>query len=455
MKSSAGAKFEKNFEKDYDVYYLKPLHLPYPLFEAYRGTNLMTSKQHLVERIPKQKINEKKLAEGIEKLKSAHPNIVEVCGWYSNEHYIYIIYEGCLANPMQDYLSDGKIVSEKQAVTIARQLLRGLNYSCSGIYTGFDFSKIFFISSGFANFDLKIVNQESLDLVRSCLKEKPKAEFSPRFEAPETLEGKASPLSVMWTLGTMLYKLLIGRFPFDEVSKEPKDKILKGKSKLVHAFFENKPECNDFITRLLKPEKQRMTAEEALSHPWLQGQKEEAKSRNAEAAVANLSKGLAKFSDTDVLKRIVLSYLVSTFDNRELAVVTNAFQEMDANGDGKLSKEEMKKNLKVLSEDEKMLKFLEMVDTDKSGYVDYREFCVAAIGHKLMSNKEKLKKVFAYLDKRKNGSINQKELVELLEPHSAFLKKGELKKMVAGTDINKDGKISLKELLNFIGTDSK
>eukprot|EP00826_Nyctotherus_ovalis_P014921 TRINITY_DN141_c0_g1_i10.p1 TRINITY_DN141_c0_g1~~TRINITY_DN141_c0_g1_i10.p1 ORF type:complete len:113 (+),score=22.92 TRINITY_DN141_c0_g1_i10:85-423(+) len=90
MKSSAGIKFEKNFEKDYDVYYLKPLKLPYPLFEVYNGTNLMTLRQHLIERIPKQKINEKKLAEGIGKLKQMHPNVIEVCAWYSNEHYVYL-----------------------------------------------------------------------------------------------------------------------------------------------------------------------------------------------------------------------------------------------------------------------------------------------------------------------------------------------------------------------------
>jgi Ca2+-binding EF-hand superfamily protein len=83
---------------------------------------------------------------------------------------------------------------------------------------------------------------------------------------------------------------------------------------------------------------------------------------------------------------------------------------LDKNGDRKLTNEEIKEGIKVFSEAESLLEFLEKADMDKNGYIDYREFYIAAIGGQICMNKDKLAKGFSFLDKSKNGYITAEKL---------------------------------------------
>lgn len=59
---------------------------------------------------------------------------------------------------------------------------------------------------------------------------------------------------------------------------------------------------------------------------------------------------------------------------------------MDKNGDGRLSKEEVKEGYMAhygkLISDEEVDRMFSSVDSDKSGYIDYSEFIVASINEK-------------------------------------------------------------------------
>jgi calcium-dependent protein kinase len=81
------------------------------------------------------------------------------------------------------------------------------------------------------------------------------------------------------------------------------------------------------------------------------------------------------------------------------------FKAIDKNGDGKLSKDEIfdgydqffGKNLDK-GEIEKMF---DAVDIDKSGYIDYSEFVIAAMNEKQLLTNEKLQSAFKMFDKVK------------------------------------------------------
>lgn len=94
------------------------------------------------------------------------------------------------------------------------------------------------------------------------------------------------------------------------------------------------------------------------------------------------------------------------------------FKSLDKNGDGKLSKEEVKDGYMAhygkLISDEEVDRMFESVDTDNSGYIDYTEFIVASINEKKLLSHDKLKAAFKTFDKDHSGSITPNEIRAVL-----------------------------------------
>ena len=93
------------------------------------------------------------------------------------------------------------------------------------------------------------------------------------YAAPEVYKKELyGPSCDMWSLGVTVFATVTGHFPFYKSGgRTLKAAILSGnydESKLLNAGVS--PMCRDFIARLLVLDPaRRMTAEEALAHPWL------------------------------------------------------------------------------------------------------------------------------------------------------------------------------------------
>lgn len=101
---------------------------------------------------------------------------------------------------------------------------------------------------------------------------------STSYAAPEVLEGSFSFASDAWSVGVVTYAILVGSLPWDQsLSDEEQlrlfkrglsyDAVRSGLEK--HGISES---GIDFITSLLNTDQERrLTIEEALEHPWMQG----------------------------------------------------------------------------------------------------------------------------------------------------------------------------------------
>lgn len=112
----------------------------------------------------------------------------------------------------------------------------------------------------------------------------------------------------------------------------------------------------------------------------------------------------------------IASQLLSSKERENLAKVFRAF---DKNGDGKLSIQEVKEGYlehygKIMS-DEEVERMFEAVDTDRSGFIDYSEFVVAAMNERQLTSNDKLQAAFKMFDKDNSGIISAEEIREVLQ----------------------------------------
>jgi len=127
--------------------------------------------------------------------------------------------------------------------------------------------------------------------------------------------------------------------------------------------------CQTFLSATIVPADKRISIEAALEHPWIQSFTSEAEKKDIVSEVA--VKNLIAFHRLELLKRAVLTYMATQASEIEIEKARNTFIRMDKNNDGRLSKEEMTEGLKKFAEGENLSQFLEKVDTNKDGYVDY------------------------------------------------------------------------------------
>jgi serine/threonine protein kinase len=109
----------------------------------------------------------------------------------------------------------------------------------------------------------------------------PKFTGTPVYMAPEVLMGCPGLQMDVWATGVMLYELLSGRFPFwacDPLELDAmtpaqlREGIIRGQPRFdddIWVFIS--PDAKDLISRMLdRSVSERITAAQALQHPWLQ-----------------------------------------------------------------------------------------------------------------------------------------------------------------------------------------
>ena len=92
-------------------------------------------------------------------------------------------------------------------------------------------------------------------------------------------------------------------------------------------------------------------------------------------------------------------------------------------------------------------------DTDKSGFIDYSEFVVAAMNENQLTTNEKMQAAFKMFDKDGSGIISADEIREVLSfGGTNTLTKVVLDAIIKQVDENGDGKISYEEFVDMLKT---
>ena len=279
---------------------------------------------------------------------------------------------------------------------------------------------------------------------------------TPYYIAPEVLNKNYNEKCDVWSCGVITYILLSGMPPFNgqsdqDIMKKVREGVFSFEDRIWATISEN---AKSFIkTLLIYDPKDRPSAEAALTHPWLA---ELATLQVDENMAMNALDNLSKFNSDVTLKMATYSFIASQLmSKQERDNLSKVFKAFDTNGDGKLSMEEVKTGYldhygKILS-DQEVEDMFNAVDTDKSGFIDYTEFVVAATNQKALTSQEKLRAAFKMFDKDGSGIITADEIKEVLcFGGTNSLSEEQVNVIIKQVDENGDGEIQFEEFVQMM-----
>ncbi|KAI8993411.1 kinase-like domain-containing protein [Pilobolus umbonatus] len=233
--------------------------------------------------------------------KVRHSHIVSLHDIYESIDAVYIITDLCTGGELFARIIEKGTYTEADASNLVRQMLEGLVYLHSQdiVHRDIKPENLLFKTPDedarllITDFGLsKLLKNNNEVLTTAC--------GTPGYVAPEVLKGTGHGKPVdLWSVGVITYTVLSGYTPFfGEDQNELFEHIMRGKYEYDEDYWcDISDEAKDFIDKLLTfNPKNRITAEEALKHPWIMTENKD----------INLAPGVRKgFSSRKTLKSLL------------------------------------------------------------------------------------------------------------------------------------------------------
>ena len=393
-----------------------------------------------------------------------HPFILKIIEFNSTSSEYHIITDYCQNGELYTEINHKGKFTEREASFIIYQILLAINY-CHKM--------------GIVHRDIKpeniMIERKELDgLLRVKLIDFGVAKIfslnvnhktiagSSIYMAPEVLRANYNESCDLWSIGVILYILLIGQPPFfgkneNEISQAIKTGKYDINNKQYLSLSQN---AKDLIAKLLKYNPQeRITALEALNHPWFNTPDIANINYLDNGKIIELLSNLDKYKSYNIIKCVILAYLVHiNSDIKEYIEAGKLFNSLDMDHDGKLDKNELingfMKYLNLSQSDalNKVNAIFINIDSDKSGFISTEEFIRGCISPDIFYSPNYLKIAFDYFDKNSDGNVSINEMEEIFGQNSNLGSQAKMKlqNLFNQIDINKDGFISFDEFSSVI-----
>ncbi len=277
------------------------------------------------------------------------------------------------------------------------------------------------------------------------------AYWSPEMVRNETFDERAD----VWALGCVLYILLTGAHPFDPTGDATEAQILakvaKGKYDTSSPqYLAISLAAKDLIRHMLDPNPStRYTTKQLLRHPWLA----ESGKQNAEPLRADHITKLRGFRVIRLLRQ-GMQHLLGP-------AATDLFTVFDADGDGFISREELRKALAAIGQNPskgELDQMIKTIDNNSDGLISREEFDIVlrappSSPYSSMRMKrtsvEDIEFLFRVFDRDKDGYIEHEDFLHVLALLGAHVSGSRVRKQIARVDQDNDGRVDFAEFVAY------
>lgn len=313
---------------------------------------------------------------------TGHKNLIQFHDAYEDNDNVYIVMELCEGGELLDrILSRGGKYTEEDAKAVMIQILNVVAFChLQGVVHRDLKPENFLFTSKDENSELKAIDFGLSDFV------KPDERLndivgSAYYVAPEVLHRAYNTEADVWSVGVIAYILLCGSRPF----------WARTESGIFRAVLKSDPtfdeppwpslsdEAKDFVKRLLnKDPRKRMTAAQALGHPWIKNYKDV--KVPLDILVFKLMKTYMRSSS---LRKAALRALSKTLAIEELQYLKEQFALLEPNKTNTISLENIKavlmKNATDAMKESRIPDFLASLNALQYRRMAFDEFCAAAL----------------------------------------------------------------------------
>ena len=428
---------------------------------VYLAMNLFTRTNVAMKKINKVKeneIDEMEIKNEIDILKKLdHPNIVKILEFYSTEKAYYIITDYCSCGELYNQIKHQ--YTENQLAVLFYQLFSGLCYLHANNIVHRDLKLENILISEIERdketnknlFWIKIIDFGTAKIFEKNKSEKAVVGSS-YYIAPEVLQKHYNEKCDTWSAGVILYMLIVGRAPFDgKDDDEIIENISKGEFNSKHRkLVSASNEVQDLVKKLLEVDPvRRLSAAQALKHPWFTKFKAKSLYNNIEKEKIEMYLNrLMTYTINSKFQQMVLAFIVHNIayseDTKNILKIFRMFNEKD---DGKLTKGELTKGLCQYVDENKVKNEIDgiflMLDGANHGYIEYEEFLRACLDKNTILDDEHILYAFNFFDKDNKGRISVDKIKKNFV--GSNVKEEVFKNIFKEVDINEDGEIDFVE----------
>ncbi|KAI5564837.1 hypothetical protein POPTR_014G103500v4 [Populus trichocarpa] len=381
---------------------------------------------------------------------SGHRHLVKFYDACEDANNVYIVMELCEGGELLDrILARGGRYTEEDAKAIIVQILCVVAFChLQGVVHRDLKPENFLFTSGSEDADMKLIDFGLSDFIR------PDERLndivgSAYYVAPEVLHRSYSLEADIWSIGVITYILICGSRPFWARTESGIFRaVLRSDPNFEDLPWPSvTPEAKDFVKRLLnKDYRKRMTAVQALTHPWL---RDDSRPINLDILIYKLVKA---YLHATPFKRAALKALSKALTEDELVYLRAQFSLLEPNGDGSVSLDNFRmalvRNATDAMRESRAPEILNAMESLAYRKMYFEEFCAAAISTYQLEALEGWEQIaftaFEHFEQEGNRVISVEELArELNVGPSAYT-------FIKDWIRNSDGKLSLIGYTKFL-----